>query len=669
MFPDIVLIARIISSAVAGTLANAFAVAVFVSADKVSLALVPGRYGVALAVTAVLPFLYRLVRGIPGPFCAFAWLVLVPSLLAKTVFGASGDWLAVLGFNSVFALAALATYGAAGRLLSGPGSDSGQNVTEKGEGNMGAWSQILRSPLSRMIVMAVFGAFLFTELFALTGTYFSQRTALSVRLIQKGQQSIAVLVGVHPPRTFSKELSETGQRIVGKLDLDGAALYDRSGTEIASFGQAPTERPASFGAGIRSDGIIGWKREGDSVIAAVDFPAADPPVQAVMRLPGGMLDESLGIFIRNTIGIVLLIGLGVTLVTLTILGRQVVRPLLQIRRSLETGGAADGRDLPLDKEDEIGELARAVKSFQDQRSELDRLRDEQAEKEERAREEKKRSMESLADSFQEIVGNVVRDVASTAGNMHRTASEMHESARDTRERSLSVAGSAEQASASVDTVAKAAEDLSVSISRIVHQIQQSREMTDNAAGEAESVNAKVANLDEAARRIGEVVTLINDIAEQTNLLALNATIEAARAGEAGKGFAVVAGEVKSLANQTARATQDIDTQVRAIQDATEMAVNSIQGITDTIRNLNSIAAEISVAMDEQGMATGQIAESVQQVAAGTRDVSDTIGGVTRAARAAGEASSSMLDASAGLNSQSEKLDQAVQTFLGRIRAS
>jgi methyl-accepting chemotaxis protein len=218
-------------------------------------------------------------------------------------------------------------------------------------------------------------------------------------------------------------------------------------------------------------------------------------------------------------------------------------------------------------------------------------------------------------------------------------------------------------------VAGAAEELSASVAEISRRVDQSSQIAGKAVAEAEHTNARVKSLAEAAQKIGDVVQLITDIASQTNLLALNATIEAARAGEMGKGFAVVANEVKSLANQTAKATEEIGAQISAMQSATGEAVQAIAGIGTTIAEINHIASDIAAAINQQGAATQEIARNVQDAASGTEQVSSNIGSVTQAATETGHASEELLDAAQSLAVETERLRSEVTSFLTDVRAA
>jgi len=293
--------------------------------------------------------------------------------------------------------------------------------------------------------------------------------------------------------------------------------------------------------------------------------------------------------------------------------------------------------------------------------------EEEARQKQQAEEERQAMLSELADDFEGQVMGVVNQVSSSAEGMQSTANDMVSTAEEAKSESAGVAAAAEQASSNVQTVSAAAEQLSKSIAEISEQVSQSSTISDKAVSEAEDTNAKVQGLAQAASKIGEVVELINDIASQTNLLALNATIEAARAGEAGKGFAVVASEVGNLANQTAKATEEISAQIGDIQSATNESVDAIGGISSIIGEINEIAGSISAAVEEQGAATKEIARNVEQAATGTQEVTSTITGVSAKATTTGEAASQVQGSAGELSQQSTMLASAVQQFLSNIR--
>jgi methyl-accepting chemotaxis protein len=372
----------------------------------------------------------------------------------------------------------------------------------------------------------------------------------------------------------------------------------------------------------------------------------------------------------NTLTAVMVIGFLIVVGVGTAIGRSIYRPLKGITEIMEglskgnTSLAVPSRD----RRDEIGEMARAVQIFKEAMQESEQLRLARHGEQERAMQERKRTLDQMADDFESTVDAVVQAVAASATQMEQTASAMSTTAEQTLRQATATTDAAEQASGNVRTVASAAEELSASINEIAGRVAESTGISRNAADEAARTDHMVAGLAEAVGRIGEVVSLINDIAAQTNLLALNATIEAARAGEAGKGFAVVASEVKNLANQTARATDEIGAQISAVQAATRDAVEAIRGFTTTIGHINTINSAITAAVEEQGAATGEISRSVQQAFDGTRQVSENIGGVTRAAVETQSSATQVLGTASGLSQQSASLREEVDRFIKRVRA-
>ena len=368
--------------------------------------------------------------------------------------------------------------------------------------------------------------------------------------------------------------------------------------------------------------------------------------------------------------VISLIGIAVGLGLAWLIGRGISRPVGAMTEAM--GRLAAGElevDVPArERGDELGRMAAAVQVFKDSAVEKVRL---EAEQQEAARhaEEKYASMKKITDEFEASVGQVVETVSTTSSQMQSSAQSMAATAEKTNRQSMAVAAASEQASTNVQTVASAADELSSSISEISRQVAQSSEIAASAVKEAERTNQRIQSLVEAAQRIGEVVAMITDIADQTNLLALNATIEAARAGDAGKGFAVVASEVKNLANQTAKATEEIGAQINGIQAATQDSVKAIQGIGETIGRIDEIASAIAAAVEEQGAATQEIARNVEQAAAGTQEVSSNISGVTQAASETGQASNQILEAANDLTRQSERLKTEVVGFLDTVRAA
>ncbi|MBT3905039.1 MAG: methyl-accepting chemotaxis protein [Rhodospirillaceae bacterium] len=361
----------------------------------------------------------------------------------------------------------------------------------------------------------------------------------------------------------------------------------------------------------------------------------------------------------------LLLGLGVLVM------RSITRPMANI--SEVTSQLANGqRDVEVpatENKDEVGTLARALLVFKENLAETERLKVEQEESEKRSVEVQRTASLDMANRFEASIGGIVTAVSGAATQMQSSSQSMSATAEQTTSQAGMVAEAAERASSNVQTVATAAEELSSSINEISRQVAESANVAGGAVTEAGRVNEQVLGLAEAANKIGEVVGLISDIAEQTNLLALNATIEAARAGDAGKGFAVVASEVKNLANQTAKATEEISGQIGAIQSATQDAVGAIGNITGTIGQINEIASSIASAVEEQGAATNEIARNVQEAAGGTEEVTTNISGVSQAATENGSSAQELLGASNELSEQAESLSSEVNTFLADIRAA
>jgi methyl-accepting chemotaxis protein len=324
----------------------------------------------------------------------------------------------------------------------------------------------------------------------------------------------------------------------------------------------------------------------------------------------------------------------------------------------------------LGRKDEIGEMAQAVETFKI-------VAVEKAEQETREREEaahaaaqqRKAEMHKLADEFQAAVGHVIETVSTSAKQLEVEAGTLTKTAETTQQLSTMVASTSEEASANVQSVAQATEEMASSVSEIGRQAQESSTIAAAAVRQVEQTDARIGKLSQAVGRIGDVVKLISNVAEQTNLLALNATIEAARAGENGKGFAVVAQEVKVLAAQTARATEEISGQIASMQAATAESVAAIKEIGGTMTGISQIASTIAAAVEEQSATTQEIARNVDQAAAGTAEVANNITGVNRGAGETGTAASHVLSSAQSLSSESSRLKLEVDRFLVTVRAT
>lgn len=402
----------------------------------------------------------------------------------------------------------------------------------------------------------------------------------------------------------------------------------------------------------------------------------------------------------SMLNIYILLGSAIVGVLLTWLNlRAILRPFAAMITAMRqlAGGDKSIAVPALGRRDEIGEMAQAVEVFKKSAIEAERMtleqervraereaekahlqqeeatrraeREAEQEKRQAEREARARTLATLAEEFQANVAGMLRAVSSAVAELNSTASAMAGTAEETDRKSVAVASASEEATVNVQTVAAATEELSGSITEISRQVAQSTRIASQAVEETQRTDSTFKGLSEAAQKVGEVVSLINDIASQTNLLALNATIEAARAGEMGKGFAVVAAEVKSLATQTAKATEDIEAQIGAMQSATTGAVTAIKTIGETIAQINDITTTIASAVEEQGAATQEIARNVQQAAIGTEDVSANIVDVTKAAGVTGQSAKQVLESAEQLSKQAETLRREVEQFLTRIQAA
>jgi methyl-accepting chemotaxis protein len=369
--------------------------------------------------------------------------------------------------------------------------------------------------------------------------------------------------------------------------------------------------------------------------------------------------------------LLLLVGaLGLALGAQVIVARRAIKPLHTMRDAMLKVAAGD---LQVDtgyaaRHDEIGALAGALETFKQQAADKSRIEAQERERNAGAT-ARQQAIESYVGEFEGMVRDSLSQLGDASGQMRTTSAGLSSISRQTNERVQVAERASGEASTSVDSVAAASEQLSASINDISRQVAHAADIASRAVGQARNTDGTVQGLAQSAGRIGEVVGLINTIAAQTNLLALNATIEAARAGEAGRGFAVVASEVKSLASQTAKATEEISEQISDIQRVAGEAIDAIKGIGSIIGEVNEVATAIAAAVQQQGAATQEITRSTQFAAQGTKNVSDNITGVKADADAAAAAAENVKQASQTLETQSQQLGSQVTDFLGKIRAA
>jgi methyl-accepting chemotaxis protein len=481
-----------------------------------------------------------------------------------------------------------------------------------------------------------------------------------------------VLANADVGAAFGKEFVDRAKKRFG-IDLAVQSFDGKEFKKLSStFGDTVLASPAELrsvfdGATLHRDATLGGHPAALYVGQIKNY--AGQPVAVLEVIKDTTEYEAAAASSQRTLILGTLAILAVAALLAFLLGRGMSRPLTAITAVMNRLSSGDTEvTIPGgDRKDELGTMAVAVDVFRRNIIEAGSLRGAQEAAKQQAEIEKKALQRQMADRFEAEVKSVVSAVAQATKDMQRVADEITTSINGTSARATAAAAASEQASASVNTVAAATEELASSVAEIGRQVTHSSGVADAAVGKAGKTTAMVGSLAAAAEKIGDVLRLIDAIASQTNLLALNATIEAARAGEAGRGFAVVAAEVKELASQTAKATEEIAGQVTAIQSATGDCVIAIDGISDTIREISGIATTIAAAVEEQDSATREIARSVQQAAAGTGEVSQNVAGASQAAEQSRALAGTVLTASGQLGQHASTLFKSVDTFLASLR--
>ncbi|WP_411903422.1 CHASE3 domain-containing protein [Methylorubrum thiocyanatum] len=509
------------------------------------------------------------------------------------------------------------------------------------------------------------------QLDRLTGALVDQETGLRGYLISANPSFL------EPYNSGAKTYSETLKRLrglvsdnpqqVSRLDALDAATRQWIGEvaerEIALMRQEATQAQARQ---IEASGA------GKSAMDAVRKAAAE-----IASSETGLLEvraatvKDAAASSRFAVGagfVALLVVAGLGIMLLNGFVSRPVRRMTGLMSRLAEGDASV--EIPFrERREEVGAMAGAVQVFKDNLIRTRALEEETALARAGAEAQRKAAMREMADNFERAVSGIVGAVSSAATELQATAESMAGTAAQTADQSSAAAAAAEEAATNVGTVAAAAEELGASVQEIARQVTGSTSLAQKAVVEAEGTAQLVQDLSAAAAKIGDVVGLISTIAGQTNLLALNATIEAARAGEAGRGFAVVAAEVKELANQTARATDEISGQIGQVQSITGQAVTAIADIATRIREIDGLAGTIAAAVEEQGAATQEIVRNVSEASAGTGAVTGNVASVASAAEETGAAASQVLTSASELSRQSEHLDGQVRHFLQTIRAA
>lgn len=445
------------------------------------------------------------------------------------------------------------------------------------------------------------------------------------------------------------------------LQSDLPPLLDAYISSLAKFGEQT------------HDLTLGGSMSGVDFVAAGDLAHDGSAELAVKTLDvlDGMIELRLGKLksLRVEVMAITSIFIVVAFIMYLIISGSISRPIKEMTETMNKLAEGDLTvEIPsTENKDEVGAMARTVLVFKENMQQTEKLRHEQEEQKKRAEEEKRATMNKMASDFESSVKSVVTSVSASATQMQGNAERLSTLAGETKANSGQVASSATEAAQTAGQVAAAAEELTAAIGEISAQVQKSSAVANQASGQAENINQSMHALVEKSNRVGEVIQFITNIASQINLLALNATIESARAGEAGRGFAVVASEVKNLANQTAKATEEIVQQVQSMQEATQGAVQSVNEIIGIISEISRNTASVAAAVEEQSAATNEISRNIAHTASGTNEISRNIASVEKGADETGTSSRQVLDSAKALTDQAAVLSKKVDEFLAMVR--
>ncbi|OPZ78610.1 MAG: Methyl-accepting chemotaxis protein 4 [Alphaproteobacteria bacterium ADurb.Bin438] len=464
-----------------------------------------------------------------------------------------------------------------------------------------------------------------------------------------GETGETYIVGKDKLMRSNSRFSKEGETTLLKQKVDTETVNDalKQNSGIKTIHDYRNEKVISF------YNFINFYGTTYAIIAEIDLKEIMKPVD----------------YLKNKLIYISLVILAFVIILSILFSKLITNPISEITNTMNilSSGNLD-IDIPnKENKDEIGHMSRSVQIFKENAIKNKELEEEQKQIKIRNEQERKEFMNNLADNFEKTVMGIVGTVSSASTQLNSTAESMSVISEETSRQATAVAASSEQASTNVQTVSSATQELSASISEISYRISEEAKISKDAVKEVDFTNKIITELAESAKSINEVVELITDIADQTNLLALNATIEAARAGEAGKGFAVVASEVKSLATQTAKATEEISLQIQDVQQKTEHAVKAITKIGDVIKRIDEISTSIASAIEEQGAATHEISRNVEQASQGTSEVSENIVQVTKAAEESGNAANQVLSASSELSKKAQLLKDEVYNFIQEIR--